>query len=294
MSKIATLSNSHSRITVTVFAVLFIVLLAACDDFYSDSPPTPDIAQPTPANVREGNPEQNVEIAARDAMAVKLGISADAPRKILLEHATWTNQNPGCYPTPELVLGSGPYLIPGYRILMLHDDVFYEYNTDQGVGTGALCDSTLQLIPAEPVYDIVTTADDAEPDFDTIHVLHSEEDIAEFNSNFSEMATISLNQIEWPEEVLIGGWVNSSPNPEATRAYLSPQGTSILIEVAVPEEFAQDAGNNPSQIWAFVDITEPDSTYEFVLAEYQSKSSREYPSTRQNNTQQLTTSKAPK
>lgn len=52
-----------------------------------------------------------------------------------------------------------------------------------------------------------------------------------------------------------------------SRAYLSPQGTTILIEIAVPDESDQDAVNIPSQIWALVDITEPDSEYEFVLAE---------------------------
>jgi len=267
MSQFATATSSYTRIAIAVFAVLLIVLLSACDDFYSDSPPTPDIAQPTPANVQEGNPEQNVEIAARDAMAAKLGIATNAPRKILLEHATWTDQNPGCYPTPELVLGEGPYLIPGYRLLMQHDGVFYEYNSDQGAGTGALCESTLQLIPAEPVYGIVAIAEDAEPDFETIHVLRSEEDIVEFNSSFPEMATTSLDQVEWPEEVLVGGWVTSNPNPEVSRAYLSPQGTTILIEIALPDESDQDAVNIPSQIWALVDITEPDSEYEFVLAE---------------------------
>ena len=87
MSQFATATSSYTRIAIAVFAVLLIVLLSACDDFYSDSPPTPDIAQPTPANVQEGNPEQNVEIAARDAMAAKLGIATNAPRKILLEHA---------------------------------------------------------------------------------------------------------------------------------------------------------------------------------------------------------------
>jgi hypothetical protein len=258
---------SRSRNTTLLFAVLFGVLAVACDGFYSDSLPTPDIAQPTPANIQVGDPEVVLEAAAREAIAAKLGISPDAPRKILFEGETWTERNSGCYPVPESIINTGEYLIPGYRLLMQHDGVFYEYNADQGAGTGALCDSTFQLVPAEPAHDTVVVNDSAEPDFDTVHILRSEEDVTAFNSLHTDTATIAVDEIEWEEEVLVGGWVKSSPNPEAVRAYLSEQGTSILIEVTVSDDLADEATDTPSQTWSLVDITEPDSTYEFIVVE---------------------------
>ena len=244
-------------------AGLIAILFTACDDFYSDAPSTPDIAQPTPANVQEGDPAEILGVAARQAIAAKLGISPDAPRKILFEGETWTERNPGCYPAPSSITGA--YLIPGYRLLMQYEGVFYEYDADQGAGTGALCESTFQLIPAEPTGNNVVTADSATPDFDKIHVLRSEDDVTTFNSENSDTATIAVETIEWPEEVLVGGWVNRSPNPEVARAYLSAEGTTIIIEVAVPDDFVDDASDAASQIWELVDITEPDSTYEFVV-----------------------------
>jgi len=250
-----------------LFVVLFALQATACDDFYSDSLPTPDIAQPTPANVQAGNPEVILEAAAREAMATKLGISPEAPRKILFEGETWTERNPGGYPAPESIINTGAYLIPGYRLLMQHEGVFYEYNADQGAGTGALCDSTLQLIPAEPAHDTVVINNSAEPDFDTVYVLRSEEDVTEFNSLHAKIATVAIDEIEWKEEVLVGGWVESSPNPEAVRAYTSEQGSSIFIEVVVSDDLADEATDAPSQTWSLIDITEPDSTYEFIVIE---------------------------
>jgi hypothetical protein len=262
---IANITRYH--LATTALAILFAILATACDDFYTDSPPTPDIAQPTPANVLEGDPEVLLETAAREAIAAKLGVSSEAPRKILFEYATWTDRNPGCYPAPSSITGA--YLVPGFRLLMQHEGVFYEYNSDQGAGTGALCDSTFQLVGAEPARNIVATVEPSDPDFETVHILRSEEDVAEFNSTHPDMATIAIDQIAWEEEVLVGGWVNSSPNPVATRAYLSEQGSSILIEVTIPEDQAtgDQVDETPSQTWALIDITNPDSTYEFIVTE---------------------------
>ncbi|MBP38306.1 MAG: hypothetical protein QF676_02330 [Dehalococcoidia bacterium] len=70
-----------------------------------------------------------------------------------------------------------------------------------------------------------------------------------------------------PEEVLVGGWVASGPNIEPDRAYLSPEGTSLIIEVIVPEEFAEEARDTRSQFWAQDDTTSSDAEYEFIVAE---------------------------
>jgi hypothetical protein len=150
---------------------------------------------------------------------------------------------------------------------MQYDGTFYEYDADQGAGTGALCNSTLQLVPVEPARNIVSTTESTESDLETIYVLRSEEDVAEFNSTQSDMASIAVDEIEWAEEVLVGGWVESSPDPLAVRAYLSEQGTSITIEVAISEDRADEASTSPSQIWALIDVTEPESTYEFIVIE---------------------------
>ena len=241
------------------------MLLAACEDFYTDSLPTPDVAQPTPANVQVGDPAVILEETARALLATRLGVSPDAPRKILFEDETWTERNPGCYPAPDSITGA--YLIPGFRLLMQYDGTFYEYDADQGAGTGALCNSTLQLVPVEPARNIVSTTESTESDLETIYVLRSEEDVAEFNSTQSDMASIAVDEIEWAEEVLVGGWVESSPDPLAVRAYLSEQGTSITIEVAISEDRADEASTSPSQIWALIDVTEPESTYEFIVIE---------------------------
>ncbi len=246
-----------------------ILSAAACDDFYSDSPPTPDIAQPTPANVQVGDPATLMEAAAREAMAATLAVNASEPTRILFEGETWTERNPGCYPAPDSLTGA--YLIPGYRMLMQHDGVYYEYNADEGIGTGALCESTFQIVPVEPAHTTVTIADSATPDTDVIHVISSEDEVIEFNSANSDIATVGVDEIEFPLEVLVGGWVDLSPNPEPTRAYKSTDGTSIIIEVAIPEpledEEEVEPTEDPSQIWVLVDATESISDYEFVVVE---------------------------
>lgn len=114
MPRSATQSRVSHHLAVAAFAVLFVILASACEDFYFDSLPTPDIAQPTPANILDGDPEVILEAAARDAMAAQLGIDVGDPRKILFENAIWIKRYPGCYPTPDTLLGT--YLIPGYRV----------------------------------------------------------------------------------------------------------------------------------------------------------------------------------
>ena len=272
--------RSTSRFSIVAFAALLAILGSACEDFYSDSLPTPQIALPTPANIQEGNPEDLVEAGARTALAAALNISPDSPRKILLEGATWTDSIPGCYPRPPGV--SGPYLVPGYRLLMQYEGVFYEYDADLGGVTGALCDSTLQLVPVEPALDIVVVnqASSAQPDFDTVYILRSEDDVTEFNSKNADIATIAVGVVDWTVEVLVGGWANTGLNTEAVRAYRSPAESTpgagfgsttsnIVIEVAVPDglpaEQADDVSTEPMQIWALVDITESGSTYQFVV-----------------------------
>jgi hypothetical protein len=260
------ITSAHCRIYAVVIIASFAALFAtACDDFYTDSLPTPDIAQPTPANVIDGIPEEILEIAAREAMAEKLGIDPSAPRKILFEHETWTERNPGCYPQSESLTGA--YLIPGYRLLLQHDGIFYEYDADSGAGTGALCESTFQFVPAELAYSIVAPSSGAVPEFDTIHVIRSDDDVLDFNSTKSDIAEIGVDEIDFPEEVLVGGWVELSPNPDIIRAYLSSEGTSIIIELAIPEDSEDEATDTPSQIWALVDTTDADSTYEFLVVD---------------------------
>ncbi|MDA0595900.1 MAG: hypothetical protein O2974_02665 [Chloroflexi bacterium] len=243
--------TQHGRSAIALLLVLVALLTIACEDFYSDSAPTPDIAQPTPANVQEGEPEAINEFTAREAMATSLQIDASAPRKILFEHETWSDLNPGCYPAPDSLTGA--YIIPGYKLLMQHEGVFYEYNADQGDGTGALCESTFQLVPAEPAYTTVTTSESATTDYEAVHIIRSEEDVAEFNSTHSTTAQIGVDEIDFPEEVLVGGWINASPSPQLTRAYKSEQDGLVIIEVVIPEEFEVEAGENPRQIWALVD-----------------------------------------
>ena len=83
---------SH-HLAVAAFAVLFVIFASACEDFYSDSLPTPHIAQPTtPANILDGDPEVILEAATRDAMPAQLGIDVGDPRKNLFENATWTEK----------------------------------------------------------------------------------------------------------------------------------------------------------------------------------------------------------
>jgi hypothetical protein len=148
---------------------------------------------------------------------------------------------------------------------MQHDGVFYEYNADQGASTGDLCESTFQIVPVEPAYTIVTPVESAEPDTATVHILRSEDDVAEFNSTHSGIARVGVDEIDFPLEVLVGGWVGASPNPEPVRAYRAGEGSSIIIEIAVPDEFIDEASDETSQIWVLVDTTDPNSTYEFVV-----------------------------
>jgi len=271
MSNSTITTKRHARITIGAFALLLMVLGTACDDFYTDSPPTPDIAQPTPANVVEGNPEVILENAAREALALRLGIDAAAPRKILFEDETWTELNPGCYPAPASLTGA--YLVPGYRLIMQHDGVFYEYDADQGAGTGALCESTLQTVPVESAFSTVSSNRSDSPDFDTVHVIRSEEEVTEFNTTHSEMATIEVEVIEFPEEVLVGSWIQSETILVPIRAYRSTDdASSIVIEVSAPEEteevpVIEATPNGAFQMWVFLDTTESTTSYEFLVVE---------------------------
>ena len=160
MSRITTAPILHHRLPAIAITVIFVILLTACEDFYTNSLPTPDVAQPTPANVQVGDTAVILEETARAALAIRLGVSPEAPRKILFEDETWTERNPGCYPPPNSITGA--CLIPGYRLLMQYDGTFYQYDADQGVGTGTLCESTLQLVPDEPARNIVETTESTE------------------------------------------------------------------------------------------------------------------------------------
>ncbi len=273
---------SPRRLAVVASVVLLALFGAACEDFYSDSLPTPQIALPTPANLQEGDPEEFAEIGARAALAVELGIDAIDPRKILFEDATWTERAPGCYPPPPDA--AGPYLVPGYRLLMQYEDIFYEYDTDITGATGALCETTLQPVPVEPALDtvIVNLRASLSPDLGAVYILRSEADVVEFNSTKSEIAVIAEEVIDWTSEVLVGGWAIVGPNAEATRAYRSPSETAaalegssttttVIIEVSIPDDLVTDEADavsaGPSLIWALVDITDPDSSYEFIVPE---------------------------
>ena len=150
---------------------------------------------------------------------------------------------------------------------MLFEGVYYEFDADQGGSTGALCESTLQLVPVEPAGAIVRANEAAQPDVNSVHIMRSEEDVTEFNSTNSDIAVITENVIDWEVEVLVGGWAPASPNLEPVRAYRTGDGESVVVEVAVPIEFTESASEVASQVWALVDITEPDSTYVFVLPE---------------------------
>ena len=270
------------RLTVISSIVLLRLFSAGCEDFYTDSLPTLQIALPTPAMLQDGDPQEFAETGATAALAANLGIGAIDPRKILFEDATWTDRAPGCYPPPPDV--AGPYLVPGYRLLIQHEDIFYEYYTDITGLTGALCETTLQPVPVEPALDSLTVniAASVDPDMDTVYILRSEADVAEFNSTNSEIAAISVEVIDWTSEVLVGGWAVVPPNAEATRAYVSPieqsasseatsTASTVIIEVSIAEDLVIDESaviaSIPSQIWALVEITEPDSTYEFIVAE---------------------------
>ena len=89
--------------------------------------------------------------------------------------------------------------------------------------------------------------------------------MAEFNSSLSYTALVGVNDIEFPEEVLVGSWINANPNPQITRAYKPEQDGHVIIEVVIPEEFEEEASGNPTQTWAIVDTTDPNYTYDFVV-----------------------------
>jgi hypothetical protein len=44
-----------------------------------------------------------------------------------------------------------------------------------------------------------------------------------------------VDEIDFPEEVLVGGWINASPSPQVTQAYKSEQDGLVVIEVVIPE-----------------------------------------------------------
>lgn len=286
MAQLRNTVRPKTRLSFVVFTLWLALVGIACDDFYSDSLPTPPVAQPTPimlgADGQSVDAEDAVENGARAALAARLGIGIDSPRKILLEDATWTERNPGCYPLPSGV--SGPYLVPGYRLLMQYEGVFYEYDADLGGQTGALCDSTVQHVPVEPAFDIVSTAPTASTpqNIGAVYVLRSENDVSEFNSSSSSIALVAAEVVDWTSEVLVGGWLETTADSEAVRAYRdpaeppdisvsSPISTHIVIEVGLPEDQLENQGDDTStslmQIWALVDITETDSTYEFRAPE---------------------------
>ena len=126
-------------------------------------------------------------------------------------------------------------------MILQHDGVLYEYNADQGATTGALCESTFQTVPVEPAYSIVTAHRSDSPNLDIVHVIRSEEDVTEFNSTFSEMASVEVDVIDFPEEVLVGVWLESSVSLEPVKAYQAPDNSSaILIEIAATEESAEE------------------------------------------------------
>ena len=100
-------------------------------------------------------------------------------------------------------------------------------------------------------------------------MIRSEEDVAEFNSANSNIATIGVDEIDFPEEILVGTWVQLSPNLEPIRAYTSEDGSLTTIEVAIPapveDEEEIESTSDWSQVWVFLDSTPIESNYEFVV-----------------------------
>jgi len=222
------LASKWSTYTLIPTLLVIGVVVTACDDFYSDSTPTPEIAQPTP-EVSETDPRESVEEIARAALAARLGIAPGDARKILLEEDTWTSRSPGCYPRPNTILDD--YLVPGFRLILSYEGIRYDYNADLGGVNGALCETTPQPVPAELANDIVT-AKDIEDDAIDVWVIRSEEELIQFNNENSSIAEIELDQVDWETEILVGSVVDSDLADVSIPAFRSLSGgTSETITI---------------------------------------------------------------
>jgi hypothetical protein len=251
-------------------AVLFLVLgAAACEGFYEDVPTAtmgPSAAGETPTEELTGTRAERAETAARDALAARLHVQSGEPAFAGLVGATWTQDNPGCYPPP--VNFQGDYLVPGLRLSLLHDGVLYEYHSNLEVTNGSLCDDVPRMereVAVSLAEDSVTTLDApaligrtvAIPDQATAReLLEQEPGIAEFQ----------FETIDWTSDVLVGTALTAGPSPvEVTDVSASwdLEENTVTIDVALESVTGDEV--SPTPVWVLVEYPPGGAKFRFTV-----------------------------
>lgn len=126
-----------------IACVLLVIMLSACNSFTppNEFPPAPTAtigvklpievtkAPNPPATAVSGGGYPQAAFKARDALASKLGISADQITIINVEPVDWPDSCLGVS-TPGIMCAM--MVTPGYRIILRANTSDYEYHTDQG------------------------------------------------------------------------------------------------------------------------------------------------------------------
>ena len=193
--------------------------VVGCSGFYTaDSTATPG---PLSTATPEGGPAEKVDVLAvveeqaRAAISERLGEEVTA---VLIDRITgrpFTNLQPGCMPRPAGY--DGDYIIPGLVVSVFHEDVRYEYHSDENASVGGLCLSVAQLLPFTDLAELGAIRRPA-AFLGAVVTARTRAEAQALMEDFQDALSLRLDDIDWAGEDLVGTTVSGTGCSFSARA----------------------------------------------------------------------------
>ena len=198
---------------------VILIGIVGCSGFYTaDSTATPGpVSNATP----EGGPADEVDVLAvveeqaRAAISERLGEDVTA---VLIDRITgrpFTNLQPGCMPRPAG--HDREYIIPGLVVSVFHEDVRYEYHTDENASVGGLCLSVAQLLPFTDLAELGAIRRPA-AFLGGVVTARTRAEAQALMEDFQDAISLRLDDIDWAGEDLVGTTVSGTGCSFSARA----------------------------------------------------------------------------
>lgn len=257
------------KTTAAFFAGMVLLFgAAACEGFYEDVPTAtmgPDAVEPE-TGAMQGTRAERAETASREALAARLGVDPSEAAFAGLVGATWTRENPGCYPPPTGF--EGDYLIPGLRMSLLHEGVVYEYHSNLEATRGSLCDDvsrTSREIAASLAGDVVDTID-TRAFIGRIVTIPDEAYARLFTDEEQSTVEIDFEAVDWTTDVLVGTSLTAGPSPVRVVSVSATWDIEPnLITIGLELEATGGEEIEPIPVWVLVEYPPPGARYEFTV-----------------------------
>ncbi len=198
--------------------VLF-VLAIGCSGFYTEDPTS------TPGPARAAVPESEaiedseiLEIVAEQArVAIGERLGEDVPEVEIdgISGQPFTDLAPGCMPRPAGY--DGEYIIPGLVVSVFHEDVRYEYHTDENASVGGLCLSVAQLLPFTDLAELGAIRRPA-AFLGGVVTARTRAEAQALMEDFQDAISLRLDDIDWAGEDLVGTTVSGTGCSFSARA----------------------------------------------------------------------------